>query len=151
MPNYEPESFEETSRDAKPLSLRVLVVEDSEESAKIISKLLEKAGYQVETTRNGTEAITVAKSFLPHAVLVDIGLPGLDGYQVARQIRADQEGALLIATTGLSGTEALRYSEAAGFSHHMVKPLDFDRLIQLIGSAGQASNSTSSDTSSVQY
>jgi DNA-binding response OmpR family regulator len=112
-------------------SLRVLVVEDCGESAQIAAKLLGMAGHEIQTARNGTEALMVAGTFHPQVVMIDIGLPGLDGLHVARQLRRVQPGVLLIATTGRSGPEAERSSAEAGFDCHMVKPLDFRRIVEL--------------------
>jgi len=113
-------------------AVRVLVVEDSEESARIAAKLLETAGYVVQTARNGTEGLVVAETFHPQVVLIDIGLPGLDGLHVARELRKVRHDALLIATTGRCGPEAQRASAEAGFDYHLVKPLDFDKLADLL-------------------
>jgi CheY-like chemotaxis protein len=112
-------------------ALRVLVVEDSEESAQMAARLLRTAGHDVQTAHNGTEALVVAETFHPRVVLLDIGLPGLDGLHVARQLRRARPDVLLVAATGRSGPEAVRSSKEAGFDHHIVKPLDFGKLMEL--------------------
>jgi two-component system CheB/CheR fusion protein len=87
----------------------------------------------VETTRNGTEALVVAVQFRPHAVLIDVGLPGLDGLYVARQLRsAYAERLLIIAATGRSSPEDRRMSREAGCDYHLVKPLDFQVVHRLL-------------------
>ena len=108
---------------------KALVVEDNADSAAVLSKFLTTLGYAVEITRNGTEALTVAASFAPDVVLIDIGLPGLDGWQVARALRtACGAKVLLIAVTGRSAEKDLLQSREAGFDHHLTKPLDYDVL-----------------------
>jgi len=113
-------------------TLRVLVVEDDLDSACSAARLLEVAGYEVKTARNGTEGMVVAKGFLPHVVLLDIGLPGLNGFQVARELRKSRPDLLLIAITGRCGPEVTHCSLEAGFNHLMVKPVDFSRMIAFI-------------------
>jgi CheY-like chemotaxis protein len=110
----------------------VLIVEDSADSLQMLRKLLERAGHTVETARNGTEAIVVARSFAPNAVLIDIGLPGLDGFQVASALRKLDSTLLLVAATGRSDPDDLLKSQAAGFDYHLTKPLDFVELVRLL-------------------
>jgi two-component system CheB/CheR fusion protein len=102
-----------------------LVVEDNLDSAKALAITLTRNEHEVETTRNGTEALVVAAQFQPHIVLIDIGLPGLDGFYVARQLRNSHRDLLIIAATGRSSPEDQRMSREAGCDYHLVKPLDF--------------------------
>ena len=112
---------------------KALVVEDNADSAAVLSKFLITLGYAVEITRNGTEALTVAASFAPDVVFIDIGLPGLDGWQVARTLRgAVGAKVLLIAVTGRSADKDLLQSREAGFDHHLTTPLDYDALESLL-------------------
>jgi CheY-like chemotaxis protein len=112
---------------------KALVVEDNADSAAVFSKFLITLGYAVEIARNGTEALTVAASFAPNVVLIDIGLPGIDGWQVARALRrASGAKALLIAVTGRSADKDLLQSRQAGFDHHLTKPLDYDALRSML-------------------
>ena len=107
-------------------SLRVLVVDDNADGAASLATLLEMNGHETATAANGPEALSRARSFLPDAVLCDIGLPGMSGYEVATRMRADPHlaHALLIAVTGW-GTEAdKRRSREAGFDSHLTKPVD---------------------------
>jgi two-component system CheB/CheR fusion protein len=113
-------------------SFRILVVEDHLDSAKALSLTLERQEYSVETTRNGTEALVVAARFRPHVALLDIGLPGLDGFYVARQLRRADPDLLLVAVTSRSSPEDRRLSREAGCDHHLVKPLDFEILNQVL-------------------
>jgi CheY-like chemotaxis protein len=111
---------------------RVLVVEDSDDNLDLMRKLLERTGHTVETARNGAEAIDVAKRFEPHAVLIDIGLPGLDGFQVAIALRKLSQSLLLVAVTGRSEPDDHIKSEAAGFDYHLTKPINFSELMRLL-------------------
>ena len=94
-----------TAADARNKSCRVLVVEDNLDSAKALAITLTRDDHEVETTRNGTEALVVAAQFQPHIVLIDIGLPGVDGLYVARQLRRAHRELLIIAATGRSSPE----------------------------------------------
>ena len=114
---------------------KALVVEDNADSAAAFSKFLVTLGYAVEIARNGTEALTVAVNFVPDVVFIDIGLPGLDGWQVARALRtACGAKLLLIAVTGRSAEKDLLQSREAGFDHHLIKPLDYDALKSMLDS-----------------
>jgi len=115
-------------------SLRVLVVEDLPDSVLLLTRMLEQSGCVVQTTRNGTEALTVANSFAPDAALIDIGLPGLDGLHVARELRKLDENTLLVAITGRSEPKDILNSKEAGFDHHLTKPLDCGKLTAILAS-----------------
>ncbi|HUR20001.1 MAG TPA: ATP-binding protein [Vicinamibacterales bacterium] len=113
---------------------RILVVDDNEDSAECLALLLRAQGHQVRTANNGVEAVDAAIGFEPDAVLLDIGLPRLNGYEVAARIRALPFGnrVLLVALTGW-GQEADRHRAAAsGFDVHLVKPADQRTLNKLI-------------------
>jgi signal transduction histidine kinase len=113
---------------------RVLVVDDNEDSAETLALALQLEGYDVETAHGGQQALELAEGFLPEMVLLDIGMPGMDGYEVARSIRAQPWGAdmLLIAQTGWGQEEDRRRTREAGFDAHMTKPLDHARLMSLM-------------------
>ena len=113
-------------------SCRVLVVEDNLDSAKALAITLTRDDHEVETTRNGTEALVVAAQFQPHIVLIDIGLPGVDGLYVARQLRRAHRELLIIAATGRSSPEDRRLSREAGCDYHLVKPLDFQVVTRIL-------------------
>ncbi len=113
---------------------RVLVVDDNEDSAETLALALQLEGCDVETAYGGQQALELAERFLPQLVLLDIGMPGMDGYEVARSIRAQPWGAdmLLVAQTGWGQEEDRRRTREAGFDAHMTKPLDYPRLMSLM-------------------
>jgi PAS domain S-box-containing protein len=121
-----------------PRHARVLIVEDNVDLARGLARFMRHLGYEVETVHDGPAALGAASSFRPEVVLLDIGLPGLDGYQVARQLRAEEYGrkARIIAVTGYGQEEDVRRSLEAGFDHHMIKPVTFKQLLGLL--AGSA-------------
>lgn len=112
-------------------SLRVLVVEDIVGSAKMMASMLHKFWkHEVRIAHDGLEAIDLAREFHPELVLLDIGLPQLDGYEVARRLRAlpETEQAVIVALTGYGTQEDRRRSQEAGFDEHLVKPASVDNL-----------------------
>lgn len=113
---------------------RILVVDDNADAGEMLRVLLTVLGATVTTARDGRSALACLDSFEPDTVLLDIGLPEIDGYEVARQIRAMPERAdvLLIAVTGWGQEHDHRRALAAGFDHHFVKPLDIDELADLL-------------------
>jgi signal transduction histidine kinase len=114
---------------------RILVIDDSVDTARGMVRLLELLGHEAITAHDGHSAIEAARTFRPDFVLLDIGLPGMNGYQVATALRGDEilKDAVIIAVSGYGQDEDRRRSRAAGFDHHLVKPLDIDSLISLIG------------------
>jgi CheY-like chemotaxis protein len=116
---------------------RVMVVDDNQDSADSLAMLLRILGHDVRTAHDGVAALGLAAAFLPDVVVLDIGLPKLNGYQVARRIR-EQRGAgpVLIAMTGWGQQEDRRRSREAGFDHHMTKPIDFNALKALLAEMG---------------
>lgn len=113
---------------------RILVVDDNEDAADSLATLLEVLGYRVKVAYDGPEAIAAADAFEPHAALLDIGLPRLSGYDIARHIR-ERRGAtpLLVAITGWGQEDDRRRAREAGFDSHFTKPADFDELASLVG------------------
>jgi CheY-like chemotaxis protein/nitrogen-specific signal transduction histidine kinase len=123
-----------------PRGLRVLVVEDNVDAAAAISQLLTQAGCDTKVAHDGPAALEVANVCRPQVVLLDIGLPGLDGYEVARRLRADSryDELRLIAVSGYGQDQDQKRSKEAGFDHHLVKPVDFQSLLVLLaGPVGQ--------------
>ena len=116
-------------------SLRVLVIEDNGDAAASLRVALEMGAHVVEIAGNGPDGIAKARSFRPDVVVCDIGLPGMDGYEVARAMRADADlsAMLLIALTGHAGPEDVARSREAGFDHHLAKPPDLATLRRLVG------------------
>ena len=113
----------------------VLIADDNRDAAETLGLVLGLSGYQVLLAYDGRQALEVAERERPGAVVLDIGMPGLNGYQVAQAIRGQPWGAnvLLIALTGwgLVG-EQQKESDEAGFDHHLVKPVDPDVLEKLL-------------------
>jgi signal transduction histidine kinase/DNA-binding response OmpR family regulator len=116
------------------LSKRVLVVDDNRDAANSLSLLLRRAGHDVRTVLEGSAALEVARSFRPQFVILDIGLPDIDGYEVARRLRAQQNRAelMLVALTGFGQDKDRERSLEAGFDRHMVKPVDLEALQVLL-------------------
>lgn len=114
--------------------VRVLVVDDNVDSAESMALLLSLDGHDVRTAFDGPGALAIAGEFQPEAVLLDIGLPGMDGYEVAKQMRGQpgMEKALMIAVTGYGQADDRARSKAAGFDHHLVKPVDPEILSALL-------------------
>jgi PAS domain S-box-containing protein len=115
-------------------SLRILVVEDNPDGAESLEELLTLMGHQVAVAYSGAEGVEAARRHPPQVVLCDIGLPGMDGYAVARELRRDPTtaGAMLIAQSGYGRQEDQRRSREAGFDWHLTKPLDLDELERLL-------------------
>jgi two-component system, sensor histidine kinase len=113
---------------------RILVVDDNRDAAETLGALLEALGATVTVTHSGRAALDVVGAFDPDAVLLDIGMPEMDGYEVARQLRSmpGRSHTLLIALTGWGQDQDVRQSHAAGFDHHLVKPPDIEKLRELL-------------------
>jgi signal transduction histidine kinase len=113
---------------------RILVVDDLAASAETLMALLEMEGFQVRIASEGMAALKIAQEFHPDVVLLDIGLPGMNGFEVANRLRSQPESrdALLIALTGYGEAESRNRSAAAGFDFHMVKPADVNLLLTMI-------------------
>jgi PAS domain S-box-containing protein len=109
---------------------RILLVDDNEDGAHSLSHLLELSGHEVRAVHSGWDAITVAPSFKPDVILLDIGLPGLDGYETCKRLRQNPELAstLILALTGWGQDSDRERSRDAGFDHHFVKPIDLEEL-----------------------
>jgi signal transduction histidine kinase len=114
---------------------RVLIVDDNRDAAATLARLLRLMGHQVETAHHGQLALEVATRVGPDVILLDIGLPGLDGFNVCRRLRqhAMTAGARIIAVTGYTQEEDRRRSREAGFDAHLVKPVDLEALEGLLG------------------
>ncbi|HKC97216.1 MAG TPA: ATP-binding protein [Methylomirabilota bacterium] len=123
--------------------LRMLIVDDNRDAADSLAMLLRTAGNDIRTAYDGIEALQVASEFRPEVVLLDIGLPKLDGHEVAQRLRHEAWGrrVCLIAVTGWSDEADRARSRAAGFDHHLVKPLDTAHLAQLLGSVDRSARS----------
>jgi signal transduction histidine kinase len=119
----------------KPSSdLRILVVDDNKDAAQSLAMVLQVEGYKVCTANDGASALRAFTEFSPDAVFLDLGLPGMDGYTVARRLREQDPSTdlLLIAVTGYGSDVDKSRSRAAGFNHHLIKPVDFAELQRLL-------------------
>jgi PAS domain S-box-containing protein len=127
-----PRTWGTLPRVARPSS-RVLVVDDNVDSALGLSRLLKLLGHEVQVAHDGPAALEEARAHRPEVVLLDLGLPGMDGYEVAQRLRAEEccKDALIIAVSGYGRPEDLRHSKEAGFDHHLVKPVDYEVLMTL--------------------
>jgi CheY-like chemotaxis protein len=109
-----------------------LVIEDNRDSAESLRTLLDLSGYEVEVAFSGPAGLDAATRFKPHAVVCDIGLPGLDGYEVARlmRLRPETTNSRLIAVTGYGRSEDVEKARRAGFNQHLTKPVDPQELLE---------------------
>jgi CheY-like chemotaxis protein len=111
---------------ADPATLRILIVEDNRDSAGTLKVLLEGLGYQVQAVNDGESAVRAAAVLRPQVILMDIAMPGMDGYEAARRIRAQSPDmkVRIVALTGLGQQIDRLHSAEAGIDHHLVKPLE---------------------------
>ena len=115
-------------------ALRVLVVDDNQDAAQALSLLLQGEGHDVKVALDGSAGLAMAYEYRPEIVLLDIGLPKMNGYEIARLIRDDPalKGTTLVAITGYGQLQDRARASASGFDHHMVKPVDFQALQRLL-------------------
>jgi two-component system, sensor histidine kinase len=113
---------------------RILIVEDNHDVRESLRIVLEMAGHQIFEADSGLSGVACAITNRPDVALIDIGLPGIDGYEVARRIRSasESQGMVLIALTGYGLPEDRLRAERAGFDAHLVKPVDFEQLDELL-------------------
>jgi CheY-like chemotaxis protein len=113
---------------------RVLVVDDNADAADTMGEVLTESGYAVQVAYEGEAALRAFHEAAPDVVLLDLGLPDLDGLEVARRLRSTPEGraAWLVAVTGYGRDQERRNTEEAGFDHHLVKPVNVERLLAWI-------------------
>ncbi|MDB4982159.1 MAG: hypothetical protein JWM82_2911 [Myxococcales bacterium] len=123
--------------DGQPAACRILVVDDNEDAAETLADLLRLDGHEVRVAGDGPTALVVAESFDPQLAFLDIGLPVMDGWEVAKTLRSKRAGRplTLIAMTGYGQDEDRARSAAAGFDSHLVKPLDVGRALQIAAEA----------------
>jgi PAS domain S-box-containing protein len=126
---------------AKPTgpSLRVLVVDDNVDTVTTLALLVKESGHDVRTAYDGSTVLEAALDYRPNVVLLDIGLPGLDGYQVAKRMRQQPvlQNVVLVAMTGYRQESDLQCSQEAGFDHHMVKPIKFEKVQKILASVSE--------------
>ena len=110
------------------------MVDDSVDSAETLGELLRIWGHDVRLAHDGPGAVAAAREYRPDVILLDIGLPGMDGFAVARQLATEGlQSGLLVALTGYGEQTDRQKTQQAGFHHHLVKPVDPDALQKLIG------------------
>jgi PAS domain S-box-containing protein len=129
------------SKPAAANGRRVLIVDDNEDGADSLAMMLRLAGHETATAHDGLQAVAVAEQFRPHAMLLDIGLPRLNGYEVCRRIRQKAWGAdvLMVAVTGWGQDEDRQRSKEAGFDTHVVKPVDSAVIMKMLAAAAAGS------------
>ncbi len=121
------------SRPAAATGVRVLVVDDNEDSAEMLAALVAALGYETRVAHDGPQALALAEAFDPHVALLDIGLPVMHGYELARRLKANpQSRRHLIAVTGYGHAHDRAASTAAGFDAHLVKPVNLEELTALL-------------------
>jgi len=137
-----PEAQQPPGKDLASQPCRVLVVDDNTDSADSLATLLQLDGHATACAYDGEEALAEVASFAPDVVLLDIGLPRLDGYEVGRRIRASAgRQPTLIALTGYGQQTALDTTREIGFDHHLLKPVDLPQLRDILGSVAACTSS----------
>ena len=120
---------------------RVLLVDDNADSTEPLSLLLQAKGHDTRVAVDGSAAIALADDFHPHCVVLDLGLPGMDGYEVARRLRERPYGSelVLVALTGWAGKDVREKAAEAGFDYHLVKPVNWEELENIVTAEGAQS------------
>lgn len=113
-------------------ALRILIVDDNVDAAESLAMILKLNGHETQCAYEPEAALASEPGFDPHLIFLDIGLPRMDGYEVARRIRAGNRSVRLVALTGYGQPEDASRAKAAGFDAHLLKPLDFDELARII-------------------
>ena len=141
-PAAAPSAKATTPEKATGTGLRVLVVDDNVDAADTLSALLEMGGHATRVANDGYQAIEMAREFQPQVVFLDIGLPGMNGYEVARKLRETpgMEQAILVALTGWGAREDRARSSEAGFDHHLTKPADMNAVETLLSGLARVSS-----------
>jgi len=119
--------------------LRVLVVDDNVDSAMTMGMLLRASGHEIRMVHDGLAVLEAATNYRPHLVLLDIGLPGLNGFEVAKQLRLQPafQNILLVAMTGYGQDSDRQRSQEAGFDHHLVKPANFEQVLNILSTVSK--------------
>ncbi|MEO8922188.1 MAG: ATP-binding protein [Caldimonas sp.] len=136
LPRIDPvaEQAVETNETAAPATASVLLVDDNVDAGEVMAMLLRLSGHRVATALDGPGALALFEAGRPQVVLCDIGLPGMDGYEVARRMRKEGDAPMLlmVALTGYGGATDRERALLAGFDHHLVKPADPEQVLRLI-------------------
>jgi CheY-like chemotaxis protein len=140
VPTAAPLSAAAAPRERRARPRRVLLVEDSADAREMLRMMLERAGHIVYAAADGARGVELVNVVRPDVGIIDIGLPVMDGYEVAKRIREEPHGRhmLLLALTGYGAADDVKRSVERGFDYHLVKPVDPDRLTRLITSAVSA-------------
>jgi CheY-like chemotaxis protein len=130
----------EENQTAAPSGHRIIVVDDNRDAAETLAVVLRLEGHTVATAHDGHTALELAKSWQPELVLLDLGMPGMDGFEVARRLREQPglEKVVLAALTGWGQQADRQRTAAAGFDHHLVKPVDMNMLMELLAGMAEA-------------
>jgi two-component system, sensor histidine kinase len=135
LPTIAPPTQAEKQESEQPtIPRRILIVDDNVDSADSLAMILNLSGHVAEAVYGAAEALERAAAFDPEIVLLDIGLPGIDGYEVARRLKSSGSKARLVALTGYGQPEDVRRAHNAGFDKHLVKPVDLHHLLRDVGS-----------------
>ncbi|HEY1537251.1 MAG TPA: response regulator, partial [Polyangiaceae bacterium] len=127
-----------------PRGAKVVVVEDNDDSREMLCALLTRAGFECKSSENGSAGLALIEDFTPVAAVVDIGLPEIDGLELARRIRKnpEQPDIYLVALTGYGQQGDRQTALEAGFDEHLVKPVDFAALLNLLGRGRRTGHSS---------
>jgi PAS domain S-box-containing protein len=117
-------------------ALRILVVDDNRDAATLLAQMLALSGHEVDVAHDGESGLEAATRFTPHIAMLDLGMPGMNGYELARALRGMPrlDRTVLLALTGWGAEEERQRTRAAGFEYHLTKPVDFETLLKLIAS-----------------
>jgi CheY-like chemotaxis protein len=131
-----PEQADAAQASVQPINRRILVVDDNRDAADSLAALLGLAGATVEVAYDGPQALQVAERFRPEVAVLDLGMPGMSGLDLARRMRDGEQidDCTLIALTGWGQASDRELTRMAGFSHHLTKPVDFEAMQSLLGS-----------------
>ena len=138
----QPQAASPPTKTAQPTgpSLRVMVVDDNVDTVTTLALLVQESGHDVRTGYDGSSVLEVALDYRPNVVLLDIGLPGLNGFEVAKQLRQQPalQNVVLVAMTGYGQESDRQRSQEAGFDHHLVKPGDFGKVLQILATVSES-------------
>jgi CheY-like chemotaxis protein/two-component sensor histidine kinase len=141
VPPPEPQPSPPPTEKAQPTgpSLRVLVVDDNVDTVTTLAMLVQESGHEVRTAYDGSAVLEAALDYRPNVVLLDIGLPGLNGFEVAKRLRQQPtlKNTVLVAMTGYGQESDRKRSQEAGFDHHLVKPGDFGKVLQILATVSE--------------
>ncbi len=142
VPPPQPQASSPPAEKAQPTgpSLRVLVVDDNVDTVTTLALLVQESGHDVRTAYDGSAVLEAALDYRPNVVLLDIGLPGLNGFEVAKRLRQQPalQNAVLVAMTGYGRESDRQRSKEAGFDHHLVKPGDFGKVLQILAALSES-------------